>query len=126
MIGPEYATVAARALLGDTRGGDVPGVVWIALLEDDTELGARTAVANTDAVWGEAEGGAMNVTAIDWGVASGDWTVDAVALFDSSSGGAMIVSGPLVDPVTGDPAPVEVTEGASVAIAAGGLVVAVA
>lgn len=125
MIGPEYAVVAARALLGDTRGDEVPAVVWLALLEDETEVGARTAVANTDAVWGEADGGATNIAPIDCGVADDSYLIDQIALFDAETGGDLMLSGALVDPVTGDPEPVAVAEADALVIDVGGFVVAV-
>lgn len=124
MIGPEYATAAARALLGDTRGGEMPATVWLALLGDGVELSPRVPLDNTDAVWGASGTGVTNVVPIDCGIADVEWVVDEVALFDSESGGSVVVSAPAVVPTTEDP--VVVGAGESATIDAGGFVVVVA
>lgn len=101
MISPTYRQRAARAVFGSARSELIPAVLWLGWLNGAVEVTTeRVRVPNTDAVFGPSGDGVTNIAPIDAGVATGAWTITAVALYDAPSGGTLVIAAPLPAPVT--------------------------
>ena len=119
MIGPAYASRAVQAVLGPYRSQLIPATLHIGWLDDSGDLIAMSGTSITHDTFGPSGNGVANIAAIDAGVAGDGWTIHAVGLFDTPTGGDLVASADL-------PAPVSPTEGGPLVFGPGGLTFEVA
>jgi hypothetical protein len=108
MIGVDYEVRALRAILGSSRSGLFPPILWSGWLDGSGDLIAMTGMshANTDATFGELTGEVVNVTDLDCGVAGTGWVIAGVGFYDAAASGSLVVSADLTSPYSpadGDP-----------------------
>lgn len=119
MIGPEYRSRAAQAVLGPSRSALIPSVLWVGWLNGSGDLIAMSGTSVPQTIFGPSGDGVTNVADIDAGVAGTGWTIAGVGLYDSATAGDVVATADL-------PAPVSPPAGDTLVIATGDLVFTVA
>lgn len=106
MIGDAYQSVFAQAVLGPSRSLLIPEVLYLGWFDVDGELIAMSGTTVSHDVWDASDGGVVNNTTVDGGVAGDGWEIHGWGLFDAASDGDLLIGGDLsvaVTPDEGDP-----------------------
>lgn len=103
MISGAYKPVIMQAIFGSSRGSKIPKTLHMTFnnTQDVPLSSSRVAVPNDDTMWAPYEYGVVNQTPIT-ATASAAWIIGSVSFWTAATGGVLMCTIPLEEPLTVD------------------------